>query len=134
MANQEMSMSLGDIQSRSGDYQSMDFNLATYQSIIRQVFSDHIEFLGNAEKTQLEIIFDVQNHHYLLTEIGWQDYRRIYHTLLHIDIIDGKVWIQQDATEEGIADELVALGIPKHHIVLGYKPSDRRRFTEFAVC
>lgn len=69
----------------------------------------------------------------LLAEIGWQNGRRIYGTLLHIDIIDQKLWIQQDGIEEGIADELVALGVPKQQIVLGFKPIDRRKVTEFAI-
>ncbi len=69
----------------------------------------------------------------LLVEIGWQNGRRIYGTLLHIDIIDQKLWIQQDGIEEGIADELVALGVPKQQIVLGFKPIDRRKVTEFAI-
>jgi hypothetical protein len=111
----------------------MDFNLNTYQSIIQQLFNSYIEFLGETDDIQLETIIDTQNHHYLLVEVGWQNGRRIYGTLLHIDIIDQKLWIQQDGTEEGIADELVTLGIPKQQIVLGFKPSDRRRVTEFAV-
>ncbi len=111
----------------------MDFNLTTYQSIIQQLFSSYIEFLGETNDIQLETIIDSKNHHYLLVEVGWQNGRRIYGTLLHIDIIDHKLWIQQDGTEEGIADELVALGIPKQQIVLGFKPSDRRKVTEFAI-
>ncbi len=111
----------------------MDFNLATYQSIIQQVFNSYIEFLGETNDIHLETIIDTQNHHYLLVEVGWENGRRIYGTLLHIDIIGQKLWIQQDGTEEGIAGELVALGIPKQQIVLGFKPSDRRRVTEFAV-
>jgi XisI protein len=111
----------------------MDFNLTTYQLIIQQLFNSYIEFLGETNDIQLETIIDTQNHHYLLVEVGWQNGRRIYGTLLHIDIIDHKLWIQQDGTEEGIADELVALGIPKQQIVLGFKPSDRRKVTEFAI-
>jgi len=111
----------------------MDFNLTTYQSIIQQLFNSYIEFLGETDDIQLETIIDTQNNHYLLVEVGWQNGRRIYGALLHIDIIDQKLWIQQDGTEEGIANEFVALGIPKQQIVLGFKPSDRRRVTEFAV-
>lgn len=111
----------------------MDFNLTNYQSIIQQLFNSYIEFLGETDDIQLETIIDTQNHHYLLVEVGWQNGRRIYGTLLHIDIIDQKLWIQQDGTEEGIADELVTLGIPKQQIVLGFKPSDRRKVTEFAI-
>jgi len=70
---------------------------------------------------------------YLLVEVGWENGYRIYGTVLHIDIIDNKLWIQHDGTEEGIADELVALGIPKQQIVLGFKPIDRRQVTEFAI-
>lgn len=111
----------------------MDSNLTAYRAAIQQVFNSYIEFLGETEDIQLERVSDQQNDRYLLVEIGWQNGRRIYGILLHIDIIDHKLWIQQDGTEEGIADELVALGIPKHQIVLAFKPTDRRRFTEFAI-
>jgi len=70
---------------------------------------------------------------YLLVEVGWKNGYRIYGTFLHIDIIDNKLWIQHDGTEEGIADELVALGIPKQQIILGFKPIERRKITEFAI-
>ena len=52
---------------------------------------------------------------------------------LHVDIINGKVWIQRDGTEEGIALELVAAGIPKEHIVLAFHHPSRRPDTEYAV-
>lgn len=111
----------------------MDTIKINYQTAIQQLFTQYIEFLGNSEDTQLEQIIDPKNQRYLLVEVGWENGYRIYGTLIHIDIIDNKLWIQQDGTEEGIADELVALGIPKHQIVLGFKSIDRRRLTEFAV-
>jgi hypothetical protein len=33
---------------------------------------------------------------------------------------DGKIWIQHDGTEIGIANELVKLGVPKDDIVLAF--------------
>jgi hypothetical protein len=66
-------------------------------------------------------------------ENGWQDGYRIYGTLLHIDIISNKPWIQHDGTEEGIAYDLVAAGIPKEQIVLGFRTLEQRKHTEFAV-
>lgn len=53
--------------------------------------------------------------------------------MIHIEIIDGKVWIQRDWTEEVVAGELVEAGIPKIDIVLGFKPPEIRPYTEFAV-
>jgi len=49
------------------------------------------------------------------------------------DIIDGKIWIQRDGTEYGIANELVEAGIPKEHIVLGFQSEEVRPYTDFAV-
>jgi hypothetical protein len=112
----------------------MDFTLTNYQTVIQKVFDDYISFLGETEDIRFEAVTDRENGRYLLIEVGWQNGRRIYGTLLHIDIIDRKLWIQQDGTEEGIADDLIALGIPKHQIVLGFKPIERRKLTEFAIC
>lgn len=33
--------------------------------------------------------------------------KRVHGCLLHVEIIDDKIWIQRDGTEDGIADELV---------------------------
>ncbi|HEX7447902.1 MAG TPA: element excision factor XisI family protein [Pirellulales bacterium] len=33
---------------------------------------------------------------------------------IHVDIRGGKIWIQHDGTEDGIADRLVEAGVPKH--------------------
>lgn len=53
--------------------------------------------------------------------------------MLHLDIIDSKIWIQQDGTEVGIANELVNFGVPKQDIVLAFDPPLVRQFTDFAV-
>ena len=53
--------------------------------------------------------------------------------LVHIDIVAGKVWIEKDNTESGVAAELVQAGIPKSQIVLAFRPPEVRQLTEFAV-
>jgi hypothetical protein len=50
-----------------------------------------------------------------------------------IRIQDGKVWIEIDGTEDGIANHLLAAGVPKEDIVLGFQPPEMRKHTEFAV-
>jgi hypothetical protein len=52
---------------------------------------------------------------------------------IHVDIKDGKVWIQHNMTDQPIAEELVALGIPQDQIVLGFHPPYVRPHTGFAV-
>ncbi|KAM3102458.1 XisI protein [Phormidesmis sp. 146-12] len=65
--------------------------------------------------------------------IGWNRGERIHSCLIHISIEKGKVWIQRDGTEDGIANELIAAGIPKTAIVLGFHEPEIRPFTGFAV-
>jgi len=65
--------------------------------------------------------------------IGWENQNRIHHPVIHIDIIDGKLWIQADNTDCAIASELVLAGVPKSDIVLGFRMPEVRRFTEYAV-
>ena len=104
-----------------------------YRYIVETVLSDYANFLGNDDQVQIELVFDRERDRYLLVETGWQGNSRIYGTLLHIDIINGKLWIQQDGTEDGIANELVEKGISRDQIVLSFKSVERRRLTEFAV-
>lgn len=51
----------------------------------------------------------------------------------HFDIVDEKIWIQQNNTEAMIADELVERGVPATDIVLGFVVPDARQFSGFAV-
>jgi len=111
----------------------MDTSTANLKQAILTVLQDWYNFIGNDPDTQLQIVIDETNNHYLLVEHGWQNERRIYGTLIHLDIINGKIWIQHDGTEEGVATELVAIGIPKQQIVLAFKSEERRRITEYAV-
>lgn len=65
--------------------------------------------------------------------VGWKDSERTHQCVLHIDIkSDGKIWIQEDWTEVGIANELAKAGVPKSEIVLGFYAPYRRGDTEFA--
>jgi XisI protein len=65
--------------------------------------------------------------------VGWEDGFRMYGCLIHVDIKDGKIWIQYDGTEYSVANELIDLGVPKQDIVLAYHAPYARKYTEFAT-
>ena len=52
---------------------------------------------------------------------------------MHIRIKNQKIYIEDDWTEEGIANELLTEGIPKSDIVLAFHDPETRKLTEFAV-
>ncbi|MBS1252202.1 MAG: hypothetical protein MAG451_01240 [Anaerolineales bacterium] len=106
--------------------------LAEYRQIIERVLSEYAQVPYAYGDIQTLTVFDREGDHYLLVNVGW-DKRRVHGCLLHVDIIDGKFWIQRDGTEHGIAGELEAAGVPKDHIVLAFHSSKARQYTEYAV-
>ncbi|MGB7440918.1 MAG: XisI protein [Coleofasciculaceae cyanobacterium] len=107
--------------------------LSKYRSLIQETLEKHsIVKLAN-EDIKVYKFFDTQQDHYQVFHAGWEKYRRVFGPLIHIDIIDGKVWIQYDGTEIGVANELVELGIPKEDIVLAYHAPLMRQYDGFAV-
>lgn len=108
-------------------------NINYLKQAIIIVLQDYLEFLGEDPECKTQIVIDETHFSYLLIETGWHNSQRIYGTLIHIDIIEQKIWIQQDGTEQGIANEIVKQGISPTQIVLGYKTEERRKITDFAV-
>lgn len=108
--------------------------LETYQGYIEQIITGYSQYKPAYGDVEVQTIFDRENHHYQLMTVGWNNDQRIRGCLIHIDIkADGKIWIQHDGTEEGIANELVEMGVPNEDIVLAYHAPYKRKYTGFAV-
>ena len=108
--------------------------LDRYREITEAILTEYTQIPYAYGDVQTEAVFDHVNDRYLLVNVGWEDTgRRVHGTLVHIDIVHGKLWIQRDGTEHGIAKELVRAGVPKDHIVLGFRSAEIRRHTEYAV-
>jgi hypothetical protein len=63
----------------------------------------------------------------------YQEECRVYGTLIHIDLEESKIWIQDDGTEVGVANGLVERGIPRDDIMLAYHSPFMRQHDGFAV-
>jgi vancomycin permeability regulator SanA len=109
--------------------------LETYRTYVQDILKKYAGYktlYGDAVEAQT--IFDTVNDHYQLVRVGWPDNkRRIYGCVVHADIKDGKIWLQHDGTEDGMALELVELGVPKEDIVLAFHAPYKRPYTGFAV-
>ncbi|MEM7032899.1 MAG: XisI protein [Chloroflexota bacterium] len=104
-----------------------------YPQIIEQILTDYAAIPYTYSNVQTETVFDRTNNRYLLINVGWDGDRQIHSCLVHIDVIDDKVWIMRDGTEDGIATDLEQVGILKSQIVLGFRPPELRQYTEYAV-
>jgi hypothetical protein len=108
-------------------------NVEKYRIYIQQLLEKYGYLPSSKNDIETQIIIDEKHDHYQLVHVGWRNNRRTYGCILHIDIKDNKFWIQHDGTEIGMANELVALGVPKEDIVLAFHAPYKRHYTEFAV-
>lgn len=103
----------------------------------RQIVQDLLKKYSHyniSEKTiETQLLFDSERDHYQVLELGWNGYDRIYNCIIHLDIKEGKIWIQRNTTDILIAEELVEMGISKQDIILGLQPPYKRPFTKYGM-
>ena len=104
-----------------------------YREKIKNILADYISVPYSQENIKSNLIISNDENNYLVMTSGWQNKKRVHGCIVHLEIIDDKIWIHRDGTEYGIANELVNVGIPKDKIVLGFHPVDIRQYTDFAV-
>jgi hypothetical protein len=107
--------------------------LSSYRQAIERVLTAYTEIPYAHGDLRCEALFDREHDRYALITLGWMAGKRVHFPLVHIDIIAGKVWIEKDNTEDGVAPELVQAGIPKSQIVLAFRSPEARKHTEYAV-
>jgi hypothetical protein len=106
---------------------------ARYRNIIKHLLYEYAKHKPKYGQIETEIIIDEERNHYKVMRIGWRDEHRIYGTVIHLDIINDRVWIQYDGTNRPVADALLEAGVPREDIVLAFHPPDVRQYTDFAA-
>jgi XisI protein len=107
--------------------------LARYREIIRQLIFEYATHKPANGQIETEAVIDSERDHYEVLHVGWDGVRRVHGSIVHLDIINDKVWIQNDGTSEPVATALLEAGIPREDIVLGFHPAELRQYTNFAV-
>lgn len=107
--------------------------ITDYREIVKHLLQEYKQHLPASGDIEMETIFDETQNRYQLVALGWQEKRRVYGCVIHIDIKADKVWLQHDSTDAAIAERLMECGIPEQHIVLGFQPEYYRQHTNFAV-
>ncbi len=110
-------------------------NLKKMEKLVVDVIRKYASYYESAdlEEYEKQMVFDHENHHYFLMDVGWDGMKRIHYCLLHIDIKNGKIWIQKDFTHDGVATDFMEKGVPKENIVLAFQSPFKRPYTDFAT-
>jgi hypothetical protein len=108
--------------------------LGKYRNLIKDLLINYAAPANdNAKELEDQLIFDNERDHYQIMSVGWNNKKRVYFCLLHLDIKNNKIWLQENSTDYDIVEDLVKLGVPNSDVVLGFIPADVRPFTEYAV-
>lgn len=107
--------------------------IEAWRDIIERTLSEYAAVPYRYGEVRTEVVFDRARDRYLIVDTGWERGSRVYGTIMHVDIIDGRVWVQYDGTDRAVALELVDAGIPRDKIVLGFREPELRKYTGFAA-
>ena len=107
--------------------------LNEYRKAVKTLICDYAQYKPAVGEIDPEIVFDTERDHYELMMVGWERGIRVHGSVIHIDIRSGKVWIQHNGTEGDLGQELIALGVPREDIVLGYRQPEVRQYTGYAL-
>ncbi len=107
--------------------------LGKYRKTVEKIINEYAAIPYAYGEIESRTMFDREKDSYMLYSVGWNSRGRIHGINIHIDIINDKIYIQHDGTEDGIADDLEAAGVPKTDIVLAFHAPELRKYTEYAV-
>jgi XisI protein len=110
--------------------------LEKYRHIIIDVleyYSKLPAIQANDVEIEEQLLVDTKHDHYQILTIGWEGGKRVYYPIFHIDIKKDKVWVQEDATDFDLVEQLESRGIDKSDIVLAFHAPFDRHLTGYAV-
>ena len=107
----------------------------------QKILSNYVEQLAKERNESLgstggyQAITDLKHNHFQLIHISWHDRQFYFKVLLHFSIHSktGNIWVQQNNTEIPLDVDFSKMGIPKSHLVLGFRPADMRELSDYAV-
>ena len=107
--------------------------IESYRQIIQSLLTAYAAIPIANGQIDCYTVFDTKQDRYLIINVGWDSYRRVYGCVLHLDIKNGKIWVEQNMTEMRVAQELVERGVAKEDIVLGFQIPQMRQYTDYGV-
>ena len=108
-------------------------SLSDLSTAVERVMTHWEQSPGPLSHFIITAVRDTTRYRYTLQQLSRPHGLQVAHTLAHLEIKNGKIYVEVDATEEGLGNELVAAGIPKSQIVLAFYPPALRERGEFAV-
>ncbi len=100
--------------------------LTRYRAIVQQVIGMHASMKPSNRKLDSLAIADPKTDNYLMMDIGTDELGRVDDVIIHLRLRqDGKVLIEYDGIEYGVARDLIEAGIAPEDIVFNMEATPR---------
>ncbi len=79
-----------------------DYAMATelnYPDIIKKILLAYARYDSADSEIETTVSFDDEHCNYALLQAGWRGDDYLHGAIIHIRLIDGKIWVQYDGTE-----------------------------------
>ena len=109
--------------------------LTRYRGAVRHCLLDWYAYLNRATPRldDIDCLIDEERDNYMITFTGWRDGKRHRQDYIFVRIREGKIWVEEDRSDDPVAEELLRLGVPMEDIVLGLLPPDVRHHSGYGV-
>jgi XisI protein len=105
-----------------------------YRNAIIEALQEVAARSGDSDKVRTVTVFDESSNQYQILDLGWDESgKRVFQPMIHLELLDGKVWIQENMTDLDVAKVLLEWGVESSDIVLGMHSASLRQFSEYAV-
>lgn len=104
-----------------------------YRQAVQTLLSRYVAEDVGSEDVEVQLICDVERDHYQWMNVGWEGLKRVYRSIVHFDIREDKIWLQQNLTDLNPAEDLMAMGVKREDIILGLHPPYKRPYTNYGV-
>jgi hypothetical protein len=100
-----------------------------YQAIVKGIFDELAQIIERQSSPRPDgaetiCVKDHDGGNYLLVRYGWRDGQRVRAVSLFVRVREGKVRIEDDMTDWGVVDRLIAKGVDPEHIVLAFQAGE----------
>lgn len=91
--------------------------VTSYRRLLRDLVNKYARFRPAHGQIEPIAVCDPKTDNYLLIHAGWDNIRRIHAVVFHLRLRDGKILIEEDGLEYGIAQDLTDAGVSPKDIV-----------------
>jgi XisI protein len=105
-----------------------------YRNVIIEMLREVAARSGDDGKLRTVTVFDESSNQYQILDLGWDDAgKRVFQPTIHLELLNGKIWIQENMTDLDVAKLLREWCVEPSDIVLGMHSEGLRQFSEYAI-